>query len=447
MPLSTTFASLSKFGFEGQSTSFPSPTGLSWFTAIDLRVNGSTATTVITNQSSGIYNGGRGESTSAPTNDRPYVSSLSQYTGAFSWYKVFADQSVGTPSSPILKTDSVGNKHILYRPTSTTVNLFKYSSTNVFVVGTSLSNVGIPLELFVDSSDDICVVSYDSSFIYITKISGTTYSVISCNTLAFTTTIRSAVMDPSDNIFVFTTLNVIKFTSSGTFLWRKAFSGTGISFTINDVNVDSTGDVYCILRQTSPSIIQKIIKLNGSTGNKIFEYNFGGSTLTIGISPSSIDKTTNNLYFSYQTTSTSYTSLINTGSSLSVVSTIQLPRTANYFTNSVVRVYQNNVYLVGSLKNIYGTRTTAGVAKIPNNLSINVNCPYNFTLTSSNGASYTYTGAIQISPATNPTIALATTISVSAAASLVAGTYAVTTASITPTSNVTVPFNFHMPLI
>lgn len=445
MPLSSSFASLSKNGFQSYATT--DSTNTHWMSAIDLRMNSSTASTsyepsVINTL---VHGGGRG----ANTTFRPYAATLDPANGLINWYKVFADTTSIAGFS--VRVDSSGNSHLFSITSTGNVQIYEYDSSGIYVKGVTVSTVYNTITYFIDSSDNLYIVSYSGALIYITQIDSSTYTILWSRTITINA-LRSVntfdvEMDSADNIIIgysntVTYLGLVKYNpTSNSIVWSVGDS-VNLSLSNKNLVIDSSDNIYVGTEVTSPSTVSKVVKVDGSTGAKLFEYNCSG----INLRNIAIDTSTNNIYYNYLDGASYYTSLFTSGASLSVVRTIVQPRNTTSYSGLVVLTDANNAYLNGSIKNVTSGRTVATVLKIPKDLNYTTSSAYSFSLTSDNGTSYSYSGTIYITSTTNPTLTSAINITLATVSGVTIGTFAPTTASSSPTTNTTVPFNYTLPL-
>jgi len=172
MPLLNSMGILRNMGLNVSTVS-------AWLSVIDLRLNGSTASTTYSPKSqTGIVNAG-GQVSSGTY--RPFSLQLNGGDGILSWYKVFSDSS--TSGLAVALKDSGGNTNIFVHTSNTILSVYQYDSSNTYVKGADISGVWssgsiIDSYYLVDSSDNLYVISYSGVFVYITKIDSATYTIV-----------------------------------------------------------------------------------------------------------------------------------------------------------------------------------------------------------------------------------------------------------------------------
>jgi len=253
-------------------------------------------------------------------------------------------------------------------------------------------------------------------------------------------------MDSANNIIIgysntATTMGVVKYNpTTNSIEW--SVGTTYVTISNKSIVIDSSDDIYIGTEVTSPSIVSKIVKLDGSTGSKIYEYNCSG----INMRSLSIDVATDNIYYNYLDGSTYSTLLISSGASLAPIRTITQTRTSTSFDGQVTYVADKSAYLYGRILNVSSGRRVAALVKIPKDLDFATSTAYSFSLTSDNSTSYSYSGSIYISSATNPTLTTAINITIATISGVTIGTFSPSITSSSPTSNSVTPYNYTIQL-
>lgn len=448
MPIVGSFASLSKSGFNGGNSAGgvnppPSPLTNYWFSVVDLKTNSTGTFGSIKQINSNVWMFGYGGGLSL-LSYRPYAVTFSLSTGLVNYYKVFADiPALGAAYTKILDVEQDSSSNTYYL-TDNAVRLFKYDSTDTFAIGNiysgSTGTIGGPYNIVKDSLSYLYILSGGATYYTITKIDPSTLTSIWSYQITITNSSSKLYIDSLDNLYVTTwtstgTVNtIVKFDTSGTILWQKSTTAFSSSL-LNRFDFDSTGNIY-ILGNGTPGILVKLNSSGTVQYSKSIPVISGGNY--IGLTVNAYDnivlqslETAGVYIWTYTVTLTS----AGVGSSARQTGTYTGGAGDDFNTSDIIS--DINLYMSGSM---VGGRPPKIALQLAPDDDVSVGGSFNFTITSDNGSTNSYSGTIRSTVKSVPSIT-STTVTFSTT-SYTTSAFSITTTSDTPSLGSTVPYSY-----
>lgn len=404
MPVHSTQAAMSVNGWITLDTSNVTPASQQYyFESYDFKSNLASSNSVTQN----FYIKNNNVFVYGQDNAKPYVISFNA-SGNIIFNK--STSGASTTLNPIsMAIDNNGSTHVLVRGNGNNLDLMKFDITGAQVLYRRFSlspSFGTGKSLIVDNSNNLYFLISSASTFALTKIDPTSYTVTWCKGTSpglNVGTVNKLQVDESNNIYVMLDDYIYKFDSSGNVIWAKNIGGSVYSLA-SVSSIDSGGNVL---------ILSGIdyLKLDSSTGNKIFEKttninfsngNICSSTLTpngdiLGLT------TTGSLGNNFKVVS--FTTSNTPAFIANILYTDNTVRTGTWVTNSIECTNTNSV-ITFKMNDDSGVRYTMSTMKLPasgNLQSISTN--YNFNVTVDNGNVYTYSGNLTSSIGTNVSLA------------------------------------------
>jgi hypothetical protein len=416
-----------------------------WMASTDLKVNNNFGSSTLKGNTKVINDKLYMYGYDSGSTNRPYYVNYDDSNGSLSSYKVFPDAS-GTFGTRYeirdVVVDSSGNTHVVWNGSI----LIKYDSSGAYVTGKQLSGttdlIGEADSMVIDSADNIYLLTLGTTYVIVTKIVASTYSITWSNKINFgfggTTASYNILLDPSENLYVVAentgSVNacIFKMDTSGTTLWQKS-SNLLLGPISNTICFDNSDNVYFTSYQNiSGTNYQKLFKLD-SSGVKQYEFNVDTSSsyirdLTIN--------TSGELVFMYADTGGMYVSRFTTAPA--PLNTIYITVPSFGSSNALLCKSSTGVYLNFSMTS--SGKSIETNLKLPSDITITTSTPYNFTVTSDNGSNFVFSGTLAISSTSTPSMTSSSNISFNDTFFGVSSE-TITTSSITQNLGSTVPFN------
>lgn len=454
MPLMSSFGALKQ---QRYSVALPNPGTDNWFNAVDVKVD---SPSVVFGRyylkiiSGNPYNYGSQQGTiSGNSIYRPFVTNYNDNTGALSYNKVFSDLAfVGGAYRTIsgLEIDTSSNKHII----TNNYRLMKYNSSDSFVTAstfTEATDIGEVQDMVIDSSNNLYILSTTGAYFILSQLSASSYTVNWSKKVTITVDNNSILkLDNAGNLCVSiytasgSVNTIFKFDNTGSILWQKSFTGFS-SDLYNAFALDSSSNIY-VLNKTGPT--GTIAKID-NTGSFVYAKNIPTVNGVSGNFKTITVNSFNNIVVLHDNPAgaTLYNYTVTLDNNGNVLNSARIAMSSgNDPQLSALELLSNNghLYLKGYIYISSGARTDVNF-RLPNNNDIIYNTPYNFTVTTNNGTTRTYTGNIITTSQTNPTIT-STSITLSNTA-YTTSNVTLNTSSYTPSTQAVTPFSYNVTLV